>query len=159
MTHVYTREAIDSSSMPSSSHELPSSVMPPYVVESSSYNDLRSSDETSHIESSSFANSSPQQILRWSHRFRQPSNRYSPSGFADIDLSKSTSYHDAILHQEWQHAMAKKIVVLERTETWKLIPYPPHVRPITCMWVYKVKTYSDSSLEHYKAHQVVHGFQ
>jgi hypothetical protein len=100
VTHVYTRQAIDSSSTPSSSHELPSSVMPPYVVESSSYNDLRSSDETSPAESSSFANSSPQQILRWSDCFRQPSNRYSPSGFADTDLSKSTSYHDAILHQE-----------------------------------------------------------
>ena len=28
-----------------------------------------------------------------------------------------------------------------------------------CKWVYKVKTYSDGSLEHYKAHLVAHGFQ
>jgi hypothetical protein len=47
--------------------------------------------------------------------------------------------------------MAKEIAALERTDTWELVPCPPHIHPITCKWVYKVKTRSDGSLECYKA--------
>jgi hypothetical protein len=39
------------------------------------------------------------------------------------------------------------------------VPCPQRVRPITCKWVYKVKTRSDGSLEHYKACLVARGFQ
>jgi hypothetical protein len=46
--------------------------------------------------------------------------------------------------------MAEEIAALERTGTWDLVPCPPRVRPITCKWVYKVKTRSDGSLERYK---------
>jgi hypothetical protein len=35
----------------------------------------------------------------------------------------------------------------------------PRVRPITCKWVYMVKTSSDGSLEWYKARLVTRGFQ
>jgi hypothetical protein len=39
------------------------------------------------------------------------------------------------------------------------VPCPSRVRPITCKWVNKVKTRSDSSLERYKARLVTRGFQ
>ena len=29
---------------------------------------------------------------------------------------------------------------------------------VGCKWIYKIKTYSDESIEHYKAHLVVKGF-
>ena len=51
-----------------------------------------------------------------------------------------TTYREAVVHPEWQLAMAEEIAALERTGTWELVPLPPHVRPITCKWVFKVKT-------------------
>jgi hypothetical protein len=36
---------------------------------------------------------------------------------------------------------------------------PPRVHPITCKWVYKVKTRSDGSLERYNARLVARSFQ
>lgn len=62
------------------------------------------------------------------------------SSFVVIVLSEPTSYHDATLHREWQHVMAKEIATLERTGTCELVSSPPRVRPITCKWVFKVNT-------------------
>jgi hypothetical protein len=55
--------------------------------------------------------------------------------------------------------MAEEIAALERTSTWDLVSPPPGVCPITCKWVYKIKTRSDGSLERYKVHLVARGFQ
>ena len=54
--------------------------------------------------------------------------------------------------------MSEEIAALERTGTWDLVPLPPQVTPITCNWVYKIKTRSDGSLECYKARLVARGF-
>ncbi|WVZ71558.1 hypothetical protein U9M48_020132 [Paspalum notatum var. saurae] len=108
--------------------------------------------------------SSSEQLLGRGHRSRQLVDRYgfgrvTWQGFAGTVLSEPLSYRDAILYPEWQLAMAEEIAALERTGTWDLVPSPSHVRPITCKWVYKVKTRSDGSLERYKARLVARGFQ
>jgi hypothetical protein len=57
----------------------------------------------------------------------------------DTTLSEPASYHDVILHPEWQHGIAEDIAALERTDTWDLVPCPPRVRLITCKWVYRFR--------------------
>ncbi|EMS67217.1 Retrovirus-related Pol polyprotein from transposon TNT 1-94 [Triticum urartu] len=88
---------------------------------------------------------------------RPPPDRYSPSRYALSTILEPTSYRDALIHPEWQFAMAEELAALERTGTWDLVSLPPGVRPITCKWVYKVKTRSDGSLERYKACLVARG--
>jgi hypothetical protein len=111
---------------------------------SSSYLDVPSSPP---VASSSLIGSSLEQLLGCGQRMRRPPNCYSPSAFTATALSEPASYRDAILHPEWQHAMAEEIAALERIGTWDLVSYPLRVCPITCKWVYKVKTRSDGSLE------------
>ena len=60
---------------------------------------------------------------------------------------------------EWQLAMAEELAALERNGTWDLVSPPSGVRPITCKWVYKIKTRSDGSLERDKACLVAYGLQ
>jgi hypothetical protein len=88
-----------------------------------------------------------------------PPDRYSPSQYSLSVALELTSYWDAERHPEWELAMAEEIAALEHTGTWDLISSPPGVRPITCKWVYKIKTRSDGSLERYKARLVARGFQ
>jgi hypothetical protein len=111
------------------------------------------------IVPSSLTDFSPEQHVRRNHYLRRPPDCYSPSTFTVTALSEPPSYRDTILHLEWQHTMAEEIAALERTGTWYLVPCPPRVCPITCKWVYKVKTRSEGSLEYYKARLVARDFQ
>ena len=55
--------------------------------------------------------------------------------------------------------MTAELEALERTSTWELVPLPLGAIPITCKWVFKVKTRSDGSVKRYKARLVARGFQ
>jgi hypothetical protein len=55
--------------------------------------------------------------------------------------------------------MQEELDVLDRTGTWDLVPLPSHAVPITCKWVFKIKTKSGGSVERYKARLVARGFQ
>ena len=82
-----------------------------------------------------------------------------PATYSVLAIPEPTTYREAVVHPEWQLAMAEEIAALERTGTWEIVPLPPQIRPITCKWVYKVKTRSDGTLERYKARLVARGFQ
>jgi hypothetical protein len=75
-----------------------------------------------------------------------------------VSLYEPSIYRDAVAHPEWQFAVAEEIAALERIDTWDLIPRPPSVVPVMCKWVYKIKTLSDGSIEHYNSRLVACGF-
>jgi hypothetical protein len=122
-------------------------------VSSSSFIDEVSSSPP--IKPSSPIDFSLEQLVRCSHLLRRPPDCYSRPAFTITTLCETISFREAILNSEWQHAMAEEIAALEQTGTCDLVPRPPRVWLITCKWVYKVKTRSDGSLEHYKARLAV----
>ena len=52
--------------------------------------------------------------------------------------------------------MEEEIQALRQNETWNLAPKPRDVKPISCKWVYKVKTRPNGSVEKYKARLITH---
>jgi len=54
--------------------------------------------------------------------------------------------------------MEEEIKSLNDNQTWDLVPRPNEVKPISCKWVYKVKSRPDGSVERYKARLVARSF-
>ncbi|KAF2282231.1 hypothetical protein GH714_043958 [Hevea brasiliensis] len=54
--------------------------------------------------------------------------------------------------------MEEEILALKENQTWDLVAKPKDVKPISCKWVYKIKTQLDGSIERYKARLVARGF-
>uniref|UniRef100_A0A0A9VBH4 Uncharacterized protein n=1 Tax=Arundo donax TaxID=35708 RepID=A0A0A9VBH4_ARUDO len=93
-------------------------------------------------------------------RSRQPPSPEAPELSPRALLAvEPDSYREAASHPEWQLAMAEEFAALDRTGTWDLVPLLPYARPITCKWVYKIKTRLDGTIERYKACLVARGFQ
>jgi hypothetical protein len=71
---------------------------------------------------------------------------------------KPKTYAEASRFDCWVQAMNVELIALEKTSTWKLVDLPPHVKPIGCRWVYKIKYHADGSIERYKARLVAKGY-
>jgi hypothetical protein len=86
---------------------------------------------------------------------------FSPQLKAFIAKMKShrEPHKEACKQPEWCEAMSVELSALSSTGTWELVLLPRGKVPITCKWVYEIKTRSDGSIERYKAHLVARGFE
>ena len=73
-------------------------------------------------------------------------------------LHQPQTYHEAFTNPLWQIAMKKELDALTKNHTWDLVTLPPRQSVIGCKWIYKIKTRSDGTIEHYKARLVAKGF-
>jgi hypothetical protein len=68
------------------------------------------------------------------------------------------SYEEASQSEQWKTTMNLELDALAKNCTWKIVELPPHIKPIGCRWVYKVKHRSDGSVERDKARLVAKGY-
>ena len=54
--------------------------------------------------------------------------------------------------------MKNELDVFSKNHNWDLVTLPPGKSVVGCKWIYKIKTRSDGSIEHYKARLVAKGF-
>jgi len=117
-------------------------------------------DESNNIDDSHVISDEPQVGPRYNLRDRTSIEPPDRLGFPHVGavLAEPSTYNEASGVPEWQSAMSEELAALDRTGTWEIVPLPPHAVPITCKWVFKIKTKSDGSLERYKARLVARGF-
>ncbi|XP_062116165.1 uncharacterized mitochondrial protein AtMg00820-like [Humulus lupulus] len=84
--------------------------------------------------------------------------------YANVAIAKEEKFREPDAYEEasqnitWIETMKEKISALEKNQAWELVPKPKEVKPISCKWVYKVKSHPDGSIERYKAQLVAQGF-
>ncbi|KAG8480148.1 hypothetical protein CXB51_024926 [Gossypium anomalum] len=67
-------------------------------------------------------------------------------------------FEDAEAHEGWRQAMSDEIAMIEKNQTWELVPRPDNRKIIGVKWVYRAKQNADGSLNKLKARLVVKGF-
>ncbi|KAA0033989.1 retrotransposon protein [Cucumis melo var. makuwa] len=65
---------------------------------------------------------------------------------------------DTPLRRSTWKAMNDELKALEKTHMWDYVTLPFGKRPIGCKWIYKIKTDSDDTIEHYKTCLVAKGY-
>ena len=67
-----------------------------------------------------------------------------------LNLYEPQSYQEACTDPLWQQAMQEELNALETSRTWEPVDRPSDKALVGCKWVYKIKTHSDGSIDHYK---------
>ena len=73
-------------------------------------------------------------------------------------LHEPQTYRETSTNPLWQIVMKEELDALTKNHNWDLVTLPPGQSVVSCKWIYKIKTHSDGSIEHYKARLVVKGF-
>ncbi|GJS59190.1 ribonuclease H-like domain-containing protein [Tanacetum coccineum] len=92
-------------------------------------------------------------------RFRFGTNR--PIERLNLHVSSISplpkSYRDAFNDPNWQNAMRDEYTALIKNKTWTLVPKPPDINIVRCMWLFRHKYMADGTLSRYKARLVANG--
>ncbi|GJV25719.1 ribonuclease H-like domain-containing protein [Tanacetum coccineum] len=67
------------------------------------------------------------------------------------------SYRDAFNDPNWQNAMQDEYNALINNKTWTLVPRPPDINIVCCMWLFRLKYLADGTPSRYKARLVANG--
>lgn len=168
LSFLYLSPIVSSDTPLSVEFSLPSSVRSPFPLHYTHRSRVPldtqpstvSSDGIASTDDTLFDDPPPPPSSRYELRDRTTIATPDRYGFlSTVVVPKPHTYQEAVVHPEWQLAMAEELVALDRTSIWDLVPLPDHIVPITCKWVFKVKTKSDGSVERYKARLVARGFQ
>jgi hypothetical protein len=92
------------------------------------------------------------------HSLTQLSPSHKAFSMSITHCTEPQSYEEASQSEQWKTAMNLELDALAKNCTWKIVELPPHIKPIGCRWVYKVKHRSDGSVERYKARLVAKGY-
>ena len=105
------------------------------------------------------ASPSDSHALRRSHRVTTlPSHLRDFHCFSALtSLQEPQTFHEVSSNPLWQQAMKEELDALHKTGTWDLVDLPSGKSVISCKWVYKIKTRSDGTIDHYKARLVARG--
>jgi hypothetical protein len=91
--------------------------------------------------------------------FRLPADRLTLSATSTLTLSPVPStFRAALIDPNWHRTMEEEFAALIANNTWDLVPRPIGSNVVTNKWIFKHKFNSDGSLEWYKAHWVLRGF-
>ncbi|KAG8479622.1 hypothetical protein CXB51_029429 [Gossypium anomalum] len=77
---------------------------------------------------------------------------------AHVSQEEPGCFEDAEAHEGWRQAMSDEIAMIEKNQTWELVPKPNNRKIIGVKWVYRAKQNADGSLNKLKARLVVKGF-
>jgi len=73
-------------------------------------------------------------------------------------LQEPKSYSEVIEYPEWKQIMNEELQAFQHSHTWDLVPLPFGVKPVSCKWIYNIKTQFDGPVKWYKARQWPVGF-
>ncbi|KAG8479167.1 hypothetical protein CXB51_029021 [Gossypium anomalum] len=77
---------------------------------------------------------------------------------AQVAIVEPCSFEEAEADKGWKQAMVDEIAMIEKNQTWELVPRPAKRKVIGVKWVYRAKQNADGSLKKLKARLVVKGF-
>ena len=152
---------------PTSMYEHPNLVSesppPIYDVPSHAYDELLASIidvPTDIAPAMDPAGPSNSHALRRSHRVTTlPSHHCDFHCFSALAfLQEPQTFREASSNPLWQQAIKEKLDALHKTGTWDPVDLLSGKSAIGCIWVYKIKTRSDDTVDRYKACLVARSF-
>lgn len=102
--------------------------------------------------------SSPQMQTRSRHKIVKPNPKYAFTSAVTPTKSPLPQYYNqALADPNWNAAMTDEFGTLIKIGTWELVPKPPGVNIVNCIWLFRHKLTSTGALEIHEARLVANG--